>query len=423
MTHRSGLFVGSSAQPDAAERAAAQPCGEGARAPLLFARSLFLPADLGGNRYPYEVVTRLGARGHPVTVATPRLHGQFPRLPNVRYRHYPVSRRHPALTHATNLVSGALALRPERGRHPVALAGSYDVALALDWAGLLARTPLVFLFHSEYYSEWVQALGRGPAARVRRAILGYMAVVERRVFARSARLVAVSEFSARQIRERAPGTREKIRVVPTGVDTSFFRPPDDCAAAKRAIGQPPDGLLILGVGRLVGVKRFDRLIQGFARARMEGVEGRLVIAGDGPERPGLDRLVRELGVGDAVELAGYCDPPRLRSLMQAADLQVCSSAFENASLAILEAFASGVPVLGTPGGGTPELVGVVDGSLVLSDDSAAAIAGGLKRLSADRARLRQLGVRARALAAERYDWERVVDRLESVCGEVSPSWV
>ena len=104
--------------------------------------------------------------------------------------------------------------------------------------------------------------------------------------------------------------------------------------------------------------------------------------------------------------------------MQAADLQVCSSAFENLSLAILEGMACGTPVLGTPGGGTRELVGDIDPALVLPDDRPDSIADALPGLLADRDRLAALGQKARALAVERYDWERVVDQLEAVCGEV-----
>src|SRR5437764_1743992 len=165
------------------------------RAPesILFARNLFLPDDLGGNRYPYETIRRLGARGHPVTVATPRLHGEFPSLQGVRYRLYPIWRPHPAVSHVTNLASATLAFRTT-ARHDVALAGSYDAALALNWAQVVPRTPLVFLFHSEFYSEWVQA--RNAA---RKMLRWYMAAVERRVFAISARIVAVSQFSATQI--------------------------------------------------------------------------------------------------------------------------------------------------------------------------------------------------------------------------------
>src|SRR5690242_12395381 len=73
-------------------------CGMPSRDSVLFARNLFLPEDLGGNRYPYEVIRRLGARGHDVTVATPRLGRNFPPLPNVRYHLYAITRPHPAVS-------------------------------------------------------------------------------------------------------------------------------------------------------------------------------------------------------------------------------------------------------------------------------------------------------------------------------------
>jgi D-inositol-3-phosphate glycosyltransferase len=378
--------------------------------PLLFARNLFLPEDLGGNRYPYETIRRLGARGHPVTVVTPRLHDRWPTLPNVRYRLYPVLRPHPLVSHATNLLAGWAALRRERG-YPVAIAGSYEAGLAIGQQHL---APLVFLFHSEFYSEWVQR--QRP---LRRPIRAYMAAFERRVFAYSRRIVAVSQFSARQIAARLRSAEPKIRVVPTGVDTRFFRPPEDGdkGAVRRELGLPPGEPLLLGVGRLAGVKQFDRLITAFAAAAAQGQPGRLIVAGDGPRRAQLEGLVATYGLGERVCLAGYCEPPRLRALMQAADLQVCSSAFENLSLAILEGMACGTPVLGTPGGGTPELVGAVEPGLVLPDDQPRTLAQALPRWLADRARLAELGRRARALAVERYDWERVVDGLEAVARE------
>jgi glycosyltransferase involved in cell wall biosynthesis len=235
----------------------------------------------------------------------------------------------------------------------------------------------------------------------------------------SARIIAVSEFSARQIRSRAPRASPRVRVIPTGVETDFFHPPDDKAAVRARLGIPADIPVVLGVGRLAGVKQFDRLITAFAAAWARGLEARLVIAGDGPARPSLERLTATYGVQDRVHLAGYCDPEHLRAFMQAADLQVCSSAFENLSLAILEGMACGTPVLGTPGGGTPELLSQIDPALVLPDDHAHSIADALPHWLADRQRLADLGRRARRVAVERYDWDRVVDGLESVCAEVA----
>lgn len=388
--------------------------------PLLFARNLFLPPDLGGNRYPYEVVRRFGQRGHPTTVVTPRLHGQFPRLQGVRYWLYPVSRRHPLLTHATNVLGAHWVLRRHAATWPsVALSGSYDSALALRFAGIVPRTPLVFTYHSEFYSEWVQALGnKARESLPRRLIRQYMAAVERRVFGLAARIVAVSEFSARQIHERSPEHASRVRVIPTGVDTAYFTPAEDGALAKRALGLDPGRSLVLGVGRLVGVKQFDRLIDGFALATARGLDAHLAIAGGGPEQARLAQQARRLGLSARVTVAGYCDPPALRAWMQAADLQVCSSAFENLSLAILEGLACGTPVLGTPGGGTSELVGAIDPCLVLADDRAETIGAGILAALQDLERLRALGQRGRRLAEARYDWERVVDQLEALCAEV-----
>jgi glycosyltransferase involved in cell wall biosynthesis len=376
--------------------------------PLLYARNLFLPEDLGGNRYPYETIRRLGARGHPVTVVTPRLHARWPSLPNVRYRHYPVWRPHALVSHATNLVAGWAALRRER-RYPVTMAASYEAGLAV---GQLDLGPLVFLFHSEFYSEWVQR--QGPLRRVIRA---YMAAIERRVFGYSRRIVAVSQFSAGQIADRLPSAAPRVRIVPTGVDTEFFSPAPDKRQARAAVGLPVDEPLLLGVARLAAVKQFDRLITAFAVASAQGLRARLVIAGEGPQRAALERLIATYGLGERVRLAGYCDAPRLRALMQAADLQVCSSAFENLSMALLDGMACGTPILGTPGGGTPELVGAIEPGLVLRDDQAYTLAEALPVWLGDLARLDELGQRARQLAVERYDWERVVDGLEAVARE------
>jgi glycosyltransferase involved in cell wall biosynthesis len=386
------------------------------RASVLFARNLFLPEDLGGNRYPYETMRRMAARGHPVTVATPRLHDRFPTIPNLRYHLYPIARPHPSISHFTNLLGATLALR-HVPRHDIAISGSYDAALALGFAGHAPRTPLVFLFHSEFYSEWVQ---RQPLARS--LLHRYMAAVERRVFALSARVIAVSQFSARQIAARLPAACSRVRVVPTGVETDYFVPASNKSDAKLALGLDPTVPVLLGVGRLAGVKQFDRLITGFAAAFAQGLRARLVIAGEGPERPRLERLIATYGIGDHVHLAGYCDPPRLRAFMQAADLQVCSSAFENLSLAILEGMACGTACLGTPGGGTPELVGSIAPDLVLPNDTPAAIAEALPRWVAQPQRLAELGQQARRLAVERYDWERVVDGLEVACSEVVSTW-
>src|SRR5262249_56440936 len=95
---------------------------------------------------------------------------------------------------------------------------------------------------------------------------------------------------------------------------------------------------------------------------------------------------------------------------------------ETRSLGTLEGWPCGPLVRGPPGGGPPELPEPLDPELVLADDSPATMADALPRWLADPTRLSNLGARARQLAVDRYDWERVVDGLEHVCGEVVPPW-
>jgi glycosyltransferase involved in cell wall biosynthesis len=143
----------------------------------------------------------------------------------------------------------------------------------------------------------------------------------------------------------------------------------------------------------------------------------LALVGDGPQAAALRALADRLGLARVCRFAGFADADKVCRYMQAADLQVCSSEFENHSLAILEAFATGTPVLGTPAGGTPALLEQVDGNLVLPDPRPETIAARIRDLLANPTELRRLRDRARAVAVERYDWARVVSALEAVCRE------
>jgi len=229
----------------------------------------------------------------------------------------------------------------------------------------------VFLYHSEFYSEWVHA-----RSAVRRVLRRYMAAVERQVFALSARIVAVSEFSARQIRSRLPEATERVRVVPTGVETDFFSPPLLKAELRGELNLPAAESVVLGVGRLAGVKQFDRLVTAFAVGVARGMDARLVIAGEGPERANLERLVATYGVQDRVRLAGYCNREQLRAYMQAADLQVCASAFENLSLAILEGMACGLPAIASDYPGVRAVVEEGQTGLLVSQGDPGAVRSG-----------------------------------------------
>jgi glycosyltransferase involved in cell wall biosynthesis len=133
-----------------------------------------------------------------------------------------------------------------------------------------------------------------------------------------------------------------VYVAPNGIDPARFRfDPDARARARARLGIPADAYVVGGVGRQVPGKHFDTLIR--AVAATAGMH--LVLAGDGPERVPLLRLVQGLGVQDRVRLTDSESLTGVPALLSAADLFVSPSAEEAFGLAVVEALAAGLPTL------------------------------------------------------------------------------
>lgn len=134
--------------------------------------------------------------------------------------------------------------------------------------------------------------------------------------------------------------------------------------------------VILGVGRLTEQKNFSNLIKAFALVRQK-MDARLIILGEGEERPMLEQLVKDLGIGDDVELMGYVENPY--PYMRSVDVFVLSSNWEGLPTVLIEAMACGAPVVSTncPGGSAEILDGGCFGHLVPIED-ARALAGAIE---------------------------------------------
>jgi glycosyltransferase involved in cell wall biosynthesis len=135
----------------------------------------------------------------------------------------------------------------------------------------------------------------------------------------------------------------RVRLAPNGIDPDRFRfDPEVRATARARLGIPDDAYVVGGVGRQVPGKRFDALIR--AVAEVPGI--RLLLAGDGPERVPLLRLVHSLNLQHRVHVADS-DGPDVPGLLAAMDLFVSASAEEAFGLAVVEALAAGLPALYT----------------------------------------------------------------------------
>jgi glycosyltransferase involved in cell wall biosynthesis len=157
--------------------------------------------------------------------------------------------------------------------------------------------------------------------------------------------------------------RGRYRVVPNTVDTDRFRSPD---AGRRREGET---VRLLNVASLDEKKRHVDLLEAVARLRSRGRSVVLDVVGEGELRGMLEERVRALGLGDTVRLLGSRLPGDVAELMRAADLFVLPSRFENLPVVLLEAMASGLPVVATAVGGVPEIVDGEVGALVSSGDA------------------------------------------------------
>jgi glycosyltransferase involved in cell wall biosynthesis len=216
-------------------------------------------------------------------------------------------------------------------------------------------------------------------------------------------VLPVSDDLRSALQELVPEGR--YRVVPNAVPEDVFRPAD---ATPRS-AEPR----LLTVGRLdSGHKGIDTLIEALGRIERPY---RLDVVGEGPERPGYERLAQRVGVGDQIRFHDFEAQPKLASRMRGADLFVLASRYENNPCVLIEAMASGVPVVATRVGGVPEIVDADSGLLAPPDDPAALAA----RIDAALERLDGFDREAIARSAiERYGTRAVGRTLGDVYEEL-----
>jgi glycosyltransferase involved in cell wall biosynthesis len=167
----------------------------------------------------------------------------------------------------------------------------------------------------------------------------------------------------------------QFRVIPNAVDRQRFRPGDRRQARAR-LGLSSDVPLIVAVGNLIELKRHHVLIEAFARLRANRPTAELAIVGGGEAEPSYEARLRALsrsaGLGSAVRFVGRIAPAEVASWLDAADVFALATSREGCCNSILEALASGRPVVTTPAGDNAHFVrDGVNGYIVAIDDAEA----------------------------------------------------
>ncbi len=309
----------------------------------------------------------------------------------------------------TSAVAGAAAVVRRDGYRVVRRSGRYGLfprtmlsgglgrigfgdGLVEIWNGMpffspvWCRAPRVVFLHHVHAEMWQMVLPRGLAR------LGH--TIEHRMappLYRQTRIVTLSRSSKSEIVERLRLPPERIAVVPPGVEPHFSPG-----------GEKAPRPLVVAVGRLVPVKRFDLLVEALVRLRDRQPDLEAVIVGEGYERPALEALVAARGAGGWLSLPGYVSDRELVDLYRRAWVVASTSQREGWGMTVTEAGACGTPAVVTRIGGHEDAV--VEGRSGLLVDTVDELVAGLDAVLADDVLRRRLSSGALERAAF-LSWE------------------
>lgn len=223
---------------------------------------------------------------------------------------------------------------------------------------------------------------------------------------RGARYVIANSEGLRDLALRTDSS-QPISVIPNGVDTRMFHPGE-----LRNNG----AIELVTVCRFVGRKGIPYLIQAMSEIRSRNPNVHLSIIGDGEKREEWTGMVKELQNESCITFAGHLDHDALAAALRNADVFVLPSLYEGMSNTLLEAVASGLPVIVTDTGGTRELVG--DNGVVVAQRDPGAIARAVLELASCESRRIEMGRRSSEIA-RRFTWKSVAQQYAEVYRRVA----
>jgi D-inositol-3-phosphate glycosyltransferase len=378
------------------------------------------PAPGGVERHVEEISRRLVARGRPVTVYTSRLYREFPWQP------FPADFVEPPTPAGLTVqrvsawsLPGELHYpffrdlyrRLEVDRPEILHVHTYGTNQAAVARRYHRRTGVPYVITAHYHPIWSIYGGR-----LRHLIRGFY---DRRLAAPivgdAARLIVQTHEEERLIRLNGFAL-PRVEVIPPGY--SLTAPLPDPEAFRRAFRI--DGPFVLFVGRLASNKGLPALVQAFADLHRQDPTAYLVLVGaDGGEQSTVERQVQELGLSDRVRITGFvADESLLASGFREARLFALPSQYEAFGLVLLESLAQGTPVIASRVGGIPEFIEDGKAGRLIPPENPEALAHAFQELWGDETTRVRWGTYGRESVVPRYQWDRVVDKLQGVYAEV-----
>jgi len=236
-----------------------------------------------------------------------------------------------------------------------------------------------------------------------------------RFITRNSAIITVnSRYMKQQLLAVSPDCEQKVQVIPMGIDPVQFGS-GSCTDMKQRHGA---GHLILSVGRLIDWKGTEFLIRAMPAVLEKIPDTKLLIVGTGPERDTLIRLARELGLNDRVVLPGTVPPADLPSYYRSADVFVLPSInrggkTEGLGVVLLEAMASGCPVIGSNVGGIPDIITDGGNGFLVPEQRPDILAEKIVRIFTDTELQEKFRRNGLISVHDSFSWERISEHFSA----------
>jgi len=393
---------------------------------ILFVSDVSIQDVIGGaERVLYEQTTRLAARGHAVQILTRRLpshQSSYAEIRNVKEWRYDVNQNNAVSFFMSTLHNG------KRLFEEIYNVNKFDcinfqqpfssfAVLRSDKSRNIRKvyTCLSFAFE-EYASRNVKP--RSLAERTAHSL--HVVVrrwIEQNALSQSDLIVALSRFTCDRLFNVYGFPLEDIVMVPGGIDLVRFHPAEDKRSVRARFHLPQEKTMLLTVRNLVPRMGIENLIRAMKDIAKSVPDIYLIIGGTGPLKEDLVSLCRSLNLDRHIHFAGFIPEADLPDYYRAADVFVLPTVeLEGFGLVTLEALASGTPVLGTPVGGTQEILSRLDGRFLFADAAHEAISRLIiemcHKYRNQPEQWRLDSQRCRQFAEKYYSWETNVNAME-----------
>jgi glycosyltransferase involved in cell wall biosynthesis len=287
------------------------------------------------------------------------------------------------------------------------------------------KLPIIFINHaisSNLIKLYVEYANTSVFVRFYvRSLQPQYFLIEKQAVEECSKVVTLSKMRKREVHYLYGIDKNKINVVPPGVDIHRFSPGNKELSLLDEFGIPLDSKIILTVGRLSHEKNFEMLINAFNKIKDENIF--LIIVGDGTERRYLKEYVKKLNLTKKVIFTGVRTD--IERFYRIADLFVLPSKYEGFGLVYLEAMSSGVPCIGLKS----DFPNVIVASEEIIDDgntgfladpySIEDLAEKISKIIYDKKLRSKFGEKSRKVCEENYSWENTVNSLLKISKEIS----